>query len=73
MAAARREIKWSLPVGLKVAVKPASLDVSLIGAKIFMRWDLEGAARLADRPHHGEVHSSYAAALRQVQLTHQMV
>ena len=38
VAAARREIKWSLPLGLKVAVKPASLDVSLIGAKIFMRW-----------------------------------
>jgi len=35
---ALREVKWSLPEGLVVAEKPATLDDSLVGAIIFMRW-----------------------------------
>ena len=34
---ALREVKWSLPEGLVVAEKPATLDDSLVGAIIFMR------------------------------------
>ena len=38
VAAARREVKWGLPEGLKVAEKPTVLNESLVGAKVFMRW-----------------------------------
>ena len=31
-------MKWSLPEGLVIAEKPATLDDSLVGAIIFMRW-----------------------------------
>ena len=34
----RREIKWGLPEGLKVADKPTLLDASLVGLLVFMRW-----------------------------------
>jgi len=38
-AADRREIKWSLPEGLKVADKPPLLDASLEGKTIYLRWE----------------------------------
>ena len=37
--APRPQYKWALPEGLKVAEKPATLDASLVNAKISMRWE----------------------------------
>ena len=38
-AAARREVKWNLPDGLKTVDKPLLLDTSLVGQTIYMRWE----------------------------------
>ena len=37
-----REVKWSVPDGFKVAAEPETLDVSLIGSTVYMRWETYG-------------------------------